>query len=358
VARSAGPWGPSPFMNWPRSIAPPHLFAAISLVACHGGRVTDDAAQPAWLKPSNTQCPQNCGGDAASDCCASGDVPGGTFLRDYDTGSDGEFSDMSYPATLSPFALDKYEVTVGRFRQFVDLGGGLAMNAPPVEAGAHSNIEGSGWNASWIGGLAPDIESQTQNLTCYPTSTTWTATPGPNENLPINCVNWYEAFAFCAWDGGVLPTTAQWNFAASGGDEQRVYPWSVPPDSMAISCADASYYDSSKDCDSVSVVGSRPAGDSKWGQSDMGGNVAEWCFDVDAVLTTTTSVTALYVEPCVDCARLAPDPQDPNNDSRVARGGAFDGGAMYERISSSLYDAAEPSEHLFEVGFRCARQPL
>jgi formylglycine-generating enzyme required for sulfatase activity len=44
-------------------------------------------------------------------------VPGGTYYRSYN-GVD--FTDKSYPATVADFYLDKYEITVGRFRQFVN----------------------------------------------------------------------------------------------------------------------------------------------------------------------------------------------------------------------------------------------
>ena len=41
----------------------------------------------------------------------------------------------------------------------------------------------------------------------------------------MNCINSYEAVAFCIWDGGFLPTLSEWGYAAAGGNEQREYPW-------------------------------------------------------------------------------------------------------------------------------------
>ena len=59
---------------------------------------------------------------------------------------------------------------------------------------------------------------------------TWTATAGANEELPITCLDWYTLFAFCAWDGGRLPTDAEWLYAAQGGEEQRWYAWAQSGD--------------------------------------------------------------------------------------------------------------------------------
>ncbi|MGO9835775.1 MAG: SUMF1/EgtB/PvdO family nonheme iron enzyme [Polyangiaceae bacterium] len=38
----------------------------------------------------------------------------------------------------------------------------------------------------------------------------------------IDCVNWYESYTFCIWDGGFLPSEAEWEYAAGGGSHSLV----------------------------------------------------------------------------------------------------------------------------------------
>ena len=285
---------------------------------------TDTEAPPAsvWQKPADLACPTNCGPDANADCCASSLVPGAHLLPQTTT-SEAMISTRHDPSrdAVSDFRLDKYEVSVGRFRQFVEAGGGTAANAPPLGAGGDPNIPGTGWAYSWLGGLQDDSSTWNASLMCGP-SATWTPDEGPHEQLPLNCVSWFAAAAFCTLDGGFLPTAAEWGYAAAGGAEQRVYPWSIPASSMAIDCSDTSLFDNTKECSVTVGVGSDPLGDAKWGQSDMGGNMSEWVFDVDAIDLSGTTAHEIYIDPCDNCARLVPDPQDPTNTSRCIRGGA------------------------------------
>ena len=81
----------------------------------------------------------DCGPGGNESCCTSPLVPGGTFSRSYDGVSAG-YTDPQYRATVSDFRLDKYEITVGRFRQFV-----AAWDAgwrPAQGDGKHSHLNG------------------------------------------------------------------------------------------------------------------------------------------------------------------------------------------------------------------------
>jgi formylglycine-generating enzyme required for sulfatase activity len=175
-----------------------------------------------------------CGPLGNDDCCKSLLVPGGTFYRSYDGV---EHLDKNYPATVSDFYLDKYEIMVGRLRTFVNAGMGTQKSAPADGAGAHPGMAGSGWRVAWNSNLRANTDALKAALKCEASYQTWTDAPGSNENKAVICLDWYTAFAFCVWDGGRLATEAEWNYAASGGSEQRYYPWSIPPTSKTVASA-------------------------------------------------------------------------------------------------------------------------
>lgn len=275
-----------------------------------------------------------CGASKSDDCCKSLLTPGGTYFRTYD-GID--YIDRSFPATLSDFYLDKYEVTVGRLRAFVNAGMGTRKSPPLEGAGAHPKIAGSGWRPEWDANLARDSTALKASLSCYSSFQTWTDTPGNNENKAANCVDWYTAFAFCVWDGGRIATEAEWMYAASGGSEQRYYPWSNPPSSTAIDDSYAVYC--GKTCWAMQDVGLKPKGDGKWGHSDLGGNAWEWTLDYNSKQVPL---------PCNDCAVV------DGGTWRNARSGA------YNDLAGTLRSA---TRHVYLpdyrgiIGLRCARTP-
>lgn len=293
--------------------------------------------------------PSTCGASGNDSCCHSLSVPGGSYYRSYDLAGDSFSGNTSYPATVSDFRLDKYEVTVSRFRAFVADGQGTRLKPPMAAAGEHPKIPGSGWQPDWNSQLVADTAALTAALKCSSTNQTWTDAQGSNENLPINCVTWYEAMAFCVWDGGRLPTEAEWNYAAAGGDGQRAYAWSVPSGSVAIDGSHASVNclgDGDSSCAATDLlrVGSRPSGDGRWGQSDLTGNVSEWMLDW----------FASYQNACNDCASLSVASH------RVYRGGSFSDFPSAARTAARPLggNVGDPMVRTSILGIRCARSAL
>jgi formylglycine-generating enzyme len=275
--------------------------------------------------------PATCGPNQNGDCCAANRVTGGTYNRS---------NDASYPATVSDFRLDNYEVTVGRFRKFVVAYPGSLPVAGAGKNPSPSDQPDAGWNASWNALMPFDANMLASGLqTCDAKDHTWTNIAGDNENLPIDCLTWYEAYAFCIWDGGRLPTEAEWNYAAAGGDEQRAYPWSKPPSDETIDDTYAVYCGGP--CSSPRSVGSRsPAGDGKWGQSDLAGNVLEAVVDLANAYSTS----------CDNCSNSTVGAE------RVLRGGSFNTVAQSVLTSFRSFHSPQGDRYL-SMGARCARQP-
>jgi formylglycine-generating enzyme required for sulfatase activity len=269
----------------------------------------------------------NC--DGAS-CCRSLLVPGGTFKRDYDGGE--YFNNPNFPAQISSFFLDKFEVTVGRMRAFVSSYDEIKVALKDGDGKASHIEEDEGWSTS--NDLPADKAALVAKLNC--TDHTWADDVLTNNYLPINCVPFYVAYAFCIWDGGRLPTNAEWNFAASGGDEYRVYPWKAPADGPPIS-EDHAYY---ANVDGLpTLVGSTPSGNGRWGQADLAGNVYEWALDYHQEQLST--------DLCEDCLETTA------SNERTLRGGSYLSDA--EVLSAAYRNNAPSNESTSYIGFRCAR---
>jgi sulfatase modifying factor 1 len=272
-------------------------------------------------------------GPFGEDCCAGDDIDGGTFNRS---------NEASSPATVSPFRMDAMEISVGRYRKFV--AAEVAGWRPPAGSGKHFHLNSGmglnggtepGWNATWTANLATTADAWTTNLTSCP-SPTWTDATGANEDLPVDCLSWYEAYAFCIWDGGFLPTEAEWNFVAAGGDEQRVYPWSSPPSSTTIDCTFANFMGCKTPPGPDNGL-ENVMGEGKFGTDGLAGNVAEWVLDADGP----------YPMPCNDCANL------------TGPGGVVRGGDFLSPASALVTSArATPTSlNRNRFGARCARLP-
>jgi formylglycine-generating enzyme required for sulfatase activity len=195
----------------------------------------------------------------------------------------------------------------------------------------HINAD-TGWRETYP--LPATVEDLKAQLMC--TGSTWTDAPIGKEQLPANCVNFFVAYAFCIWDGGRLPTEAEWNRAAAGGNEHRVYPWSVPPGSTAIT-PDHAAFDLADPL--PPAVGLKPLGSGRWGHADLAGSLDEWTLD-------------FFIEPyestqCDDCLVTT------GSVFRSIRGGSFDDPEDYLFVSKRLN--LNENEPRYYLGFRCVR---
>jgi formylglycine-generating enzyme required for sulfatase activity len=236
----------------------------------------------------------NCGITGNDNCCAVLDVPGGTFNR---------MNDPAYPATVSSFRMDKYPITVGRFRDFIESGRATQQDPPTPGSGANPYTNGAdtGWDPAWNAYLATDTAALKAALKCDPWDSwnTWTDVPGAREKKPIVCMTYYEIRAFCAWDGGFVPTAAQFNYAAVGGDQQRPYPWGADESGVPLRAAydcrgDGSLAGDCKPTD-ITEVGMFPDGVGRWGHEDLSG--IAYNLTIDGADNYTLQL------PCYDCVR-------------------------------------------------------
>jgi formylglycine-generating enzyme required for sulfatase activity len=298
---------------------------------CEGGTWQDGTLCASYCLAGECRNPPSCAGTPnctdSTSCCSALEVEGGTFTRDFDNVYG---FDDSHTATVSSFLMDEFEVTVGRLDKFVEAYPSIVLQNGD---GAAPHIAGDlGWQESYP--MPADVDALKAKLSCE--GTTWNDDLfSTDQNLPANCVDWYLAYAFCIWDGGRLPTEAEWNYAAAGGDEQRAYPWSDPPGSDAISEDHAAYLQSSGGV--PLPVGSKSLGNGRWGQADLAGNVYEW--NLDYFADTYAS------DHCEDCL------VSTGSTLRSVRGGAFD--SWPEDLLNVLRNSLEQDQTRDYLGFRC-----
>ncbi len=138
---------------------------------------------------------------------------------------------------VHPGYVDAYEVSVARFRAWVRAGMPLPTFGQPY-------FRGRIWMwqrytlafASVSEELLPDREDIGQGTANpQPDICTYRDVSGPNDNLPVNCVDGAAAVAFCWWDGKHNATLPSWQFVATDGALNRLYHHT--PEELESPCA-------------------------------------------------------------------------------------------------------------------------
>jgi formylglycine-generating enzyme required for sulfatase activity len=227
-------------------------------------------------------------------------VPGGEFSM----GTSGGEADESpaHTVTMSPFSMDKTEVTFAQYDSCV-----TAKQCTP---------------AHYSDGACVIWTNQGFKNVRVPAALR-------NPQYPVVCVNWFQAQQYCQSKGKKLPSEAQWEYSAQAG-RQGTYSWGDQPP-----CATC--------CTQPGVKRPEKAGSfsaNSWGLYDMTGNVWEWTADH-------------YARDYYTVSPQADPPGAEVGQYRVIRGGGWYSEAQQLRIKNRHW--FEPNFSEVSIGFRCVR---
>jgi formylglycine-generating enzyme required for sulfatase activity len=158
-------------------------------------------------------------------------------------------------------------------------------------------------------------------------------------NYPVVTVSWDNAKTYCEWRGARLPSEAEWEKAARGGLEGKLYPWGDTPPVCTVGAENGAQFDDCAVGDTVAVGSFKPNG---YGLYDMAGNAWEWVNDWWG--------SGYY------SASPNHNPTGPTSGNRkMLRGGGWYGAVEALRTMSRY--VSDPATRYNNIGFRCVAAP-
>jgi formylglycine-generating enzyme len=273
-------------------------------------------------------------------------VPGGRFAM----GSEDRFAYTAdgegplHDVRLRPFLIDHVAVSNDRYYAFTKATGYV------------TDAERWGWSFVFAG-LLPDDFPPTRSVAAAPwwrqvEGAQWRHPEGPQSDIvgrgdhPVVHVSHTDALAYCAWAGARLPTEAEWEFAARGGLEGKVFPWGdefEPGGQHRMNVWQGDFPTRNTAADGY--LGTAPVDafpPNGYGLYNTTGNVWEW--------------TADWFDPGFYRVSPAQDPSGPPTGSRrVTRGGSYICHASYcRRYRVSARSSNMPDDATGNIGFRVA----
>lgn len=302
-------------------------------------------------------------------------IPAGSFQM----GSEGEFARQDespiHMVSVDAFWMDQTEVTNAQFKAFVDDTGyittaeikpdweTLKKELPPNTPKPHDSL-------LQAASLVFEATDGPVNLNDFGSwwqwkpKSNWRNPKGPGSSIenkldhPVVHISWYDAQAYAVWAGKRLPTEAEWEWAASGGNQGNVYPWgneSISKRSPKANSWEGSfpYQNTMKDqfFYTAPVASFKP---NSFGLYDMAGNVWEWCSDWYDFRYYKTIENKKTINPQGPVDSF--DPYQPYLKQKVMRGGSFlcnDAYCSGYRVASRM--KSTPDTGLQHTGFRLVK---
>lgn len=288
-------------------------------------------------------------------------IPGGTFTM----GSDVHYPEEApaHAVQVDSFWLDAFAVTNAQFAGFVAATAHVTVAERPPDAALYPDIDPASLVAGSLVFRRPGNRERGpgdwRSWWCYLAGASWREPEGPGSSwqakpqAPVVHVAYDDASAYAQWAGKRLPTEAEWEFAARGGLECKVFAWGdelAPADRrMANIWLDA--FPDSDVAHGTQAVGSYPA--NGWGLFDMIGNVWEWTSD------DFRPHGAAKPRAC-GCGAAVPDARthlkvDARTHLKVLKGGSWLCAPGYcQRYRPAARSPQTVETSACHIGFRCA----